>query len=252
MPMRSGGRAGSPPRAHGAGGTKANPAQRRRLRIAVLASGRGSNLQALIDAIDAGRLHAEIVAVLSNRNDAQALRRAEARGIASLALDPAGYPDRAGFDHALFERVGAFAPDLVVLAGFMRVLDAAVVRAWEGRMINIHPSLLPKYPGLRTHRRALDAGDSEHGASVHFVGAEVDGGPVIAQVRIPVLEGDTPETLEARLLPHEHQLLTEVCALIAEAHIKCTSAGVKLDGRTLEHPLELATDGRLSCPSISP
>ncbi|HRQ65729.1 MAG TPA: phosphoribosylglycinamide formyltransferase [Xanthomonadaceae bacterium] len=228
------------------------PAHRRRLRLAVLVSGRGSNLQALIDAIDQGRLHAQIVAVLSNRSDAQALRRAEVRGIASLALDPGGYPTRADFDRALFERVAAFAPDLVVLAGFMRVLDASVVRAWQGRMINIHPSLLPKYPGLHTHRRALDAGDREHGASVHFVGAEVDAGPVIAQARIRVLAGDTPETLASRLLPREHQLLTGVCALIAEARLTCTSAEVKLDGRTLGCPLELTTDGRLSCPAASP
>ncbi len=222
------------------------------LRIAVLASGRGSNLQALIDAVAAGRLDAQIVAVLSDRSEAAALRRAESHHIPTLALDPAGYADRASYDRALSARLAGFRPELVVLAGFMRVLDADVVHAWEGRMINVHPSLLPRYPGLHTHRRALQAGDAEHGASVHFVSAEVDGGPVIAQTRLAVQPGDTPATLAERLLPREHQLLVATCALLAARRIRLISGSVKLDDRTLVDPLLLDRDGCLPCPSALP
>jgi phosphoribosylglycinamide formyltransferase 1 len=227
-------------------GPNAPAGDRPPLQLAVLVSGRGSNLQALIDAIGAGRLDARIVAVLSNRNHAPALRRAEAHGIPSVALDPAGYPDRASYDRALFARLSEFQPNLVVLAGFMRVLDASVVRQWQGRMINVHPSLLPRYPGLHTHRRALQAGDSEHGASVHFVTAEVDGGPVIAQARMAISDDDTAESLASRLLPLEHALLSGVCALMASGRLTHTSAGVKLDGATLVRPLELDAQGCLS------
>lgn len=178
------------------------------LRVAVFASGRGSNLQALIDAQREQRLGgAQVVVVASDRRNAGAVRKAEAAGIATVVLDPRDYADRAGFDHALFDRVAAYRPDLIVLAGFMRILDPAAFAPWTGRMINIHPSLLPKYPGLHTHRRAIEAGDAEHGASVHQVTAELDGGPVIAQTRLPILPGDTPESLAARLLPLEHALL---------------------------------------------
>lgn len=214
------------------------------LSVAVLVSGRGSNLQALIDACAEGRLGARIVGVLSDRVEAPALRRAEASGIPTVALAPRGYPSRLAYDQALFARVSAFAPELVVLAGFMRVLSAPVVEAWRGRMINIHPSLLPKYPGLDTHRRAIEAGEREHGASVHFVSAEVDSGPVIAQVRIPILAGDDPESLAARLLPREHALLSATVALFAERRIALTPAGIQLDGRILERPLALGPDDR--------
>lgn len=213
-----------------------------RLRLAVLVSGRGSNLQALIDAVDRAELAAEIVLVASDRGGAAALGRAQAAGIPALALPPAGFPDRAAYDRELFQQVEARQPDLIVLAGFMRVLDAGVVRAREGRIINIHPSLLPKHPGLRTHQRALAAGDREHGASVHFVTAEVDGGPVIAQVRIPVAGDDTPESLATRLLPQEHRLLVAVCRLFAARRLAWSSGGVKLDGRTLSRPLELGRE----------
>jgi phosphoribosylglycinamide formyltransferase 1 len=221
-------------------------------RIAVLVSGRGSNLQALIEAIADGRINAEIVAVLSNHSDAPALRHAEVHGIATVALDAAGYADRLSYDSALFARLTEFTPDLVVMAGFMRILEPSVVRAWQGRMINIHPSLLPKYPGLHTHRRAIKAGDSEQGASVHFVTAEVDGGPVIAQVRIPIFAADTPQSLAARLLPREHALLVAVVGLLAAGRIEWASAGVKLDGRSLSRPLELDSNDRLTCPPESP
>ena len=214
-------------------------------RIAVLASGRGSNLQALLDAQRDARLPIELVLVASDKAQAVALRRAEEAGVPTLALDPAGYADRAAYDAALFARVAAHAPDLIVLAGFMRVIDAAVLAPWAGRIINIHPSLLPKYRGLHTHRRALAAGDAAHGASVHYVSAELDGGPVIAQVRIPIHAGDTPEALAERLLADEHRLLVACVALIARGRVALTADGVRVDGAPLTTPLRLDADGAL-------
>ena len=197
-----------------------------RLRVAVLASGRGSNLEALIDAMRAARLPIEIVLVASDRADAFALRIAEAAGIATLALDPRGYTDRASFDADLFARIADAAPDLLVLAGFMRIIDPAVLAPWAGRAINIHPSLLPKYRGLRTHERALAAGDATHGASVHFVTAELDGGPIILQSAVPVSEDDTVETLSARILVEEHRLYPEAIRIVLEG-------SWRLDGRRM-------------------
>jgi len=212
------------------------------LRVAVLASGRGSNLEALIDAERAGRLPIEIVIVASDRADAIALRVAESAGIPTLALDPRGYADRASFDADLFARIADTAPDLVVLAGFMRILDPAVLAPWVGRAINIHPSLLPKYRGLRTHERAIAAGDAMHGASVHFVTAELDGGPVIAQVEVPVADGDTPAALASRLLPHEHRLLIACVGLIAARRLSLDGDAVISDGRALAAPLKFRDD----------
>lgn len=218
------------------------------IKIAVLASGRGSNLQALIDARSEASLPIEIVLVASDKAQAFALRRAEDAGIATLALDPKSYPERAAFDADLFARVSARRPDLIVLAGYMRIIDPAVLVPWHGRIINIHPSLLPKYPGLHTHRRALAAGDAVHGASVHFVTAELDGGPPIAQVEIAVTAGDTPETLAQRLLEREHQLLVQSVALIAGGRVALGDAGVSCDGVLLSSPLRLTDDGRLEQP----
>jgi phosphoribosylglycinamide formyltransferase-1 len=208
------------------------------LRVAVLASGRGSNLEALIDA----KLPIEIVLVASDRADALALRIAEAAGIATLALDPRSYADRATFDADLFARIADAAPDLLVLAGFMRILDPAVLAPWAGRAINIHPSLLPKYRGLRTHERAIRAGDAVHGASVHFVTAELDGGPVIAQVEIPLAGGDTPAALAARLLPLEHRLLVACVDLIAAKRVALERDAIVFDGRRLSAPLRFRDD----------
>lgn len=215
------------------------------LRIAVLASGHGSNLQALIDAQRDARLAVEIVLVASDKAHAPALRRAESAGIATLALDPKGYADRAAFDADLFARVAAHKPELIVLAGFMRILDPGALAPWAGRIINIHPSLLPKYRGLHTHRRALEAGDAVHGASVHYVTAELDDGPTIAQAQIPILDGDTPEALAARLLAQEHRLLVASVALIAAGRIGLVQAGVQYDAAPLAAPLCLANDGTL-------
>ncbi len=215
------------------------------LRIAVLASGRGSNFAALLTARDRGELPVEFVLVASDKADAGALALAQEAGVPTLALAPKNYPDRASFDRALFERVAEAKPDLLVLAGFMRIIDGDALTPWAGRMINIHPSLLPKYRGLHTHRRALAAGDAEHGASVHFVTAELDGGPVIAQARIPIEPGDDEQRLAERLLALEHRLLPAVVAGIAAGRIELHDGRVRLDGQTLAAPLDWR-DGALS------
>jgi phosphoribosylglycinamide formyltransferase-1 len=219
------------------------------LRIAVLVSGRGSNLKALIEAQRARKPPFEVVLVASDKAYAPALRNAEEAGIPTVALDPSGYPNRATFDADLFTRIAEFAPDLVVLAGFMRILDPAVLAPWVGRAINIHPSLLPKYRGLRTHERAIANGDVTHGASVHFVTSELDGGPVIAQIEMPITDGDTVATFAARLLPHEHLLLAACVGLIAERRIALGGDVVHHDGRPLGAPLKLRADGVFDVPA---
>ena len=213
------------------------------LRIAVLASGRGSNLQALIAARDAGALPVEFVAVGTDKATAGALDLARAAGIPRIVLSPKDYPSRRDFDVDLFARLQDTGADLLVLAGFMRILDGEALKPWVGRMINIHPSLLPKYRGLHTHRRALEAGDLEHGASVHYVTAELDGGPVIAQARIGIEAGDHEERLAQRLLAYEHRLLPAVVRMIAAGRLAYVAPdGVALDGERLSAPLKLLGD----------
>lgn len=212
------------------------------LRIAVLASGRGSNLAALLAARDRGELPAEFVLVASDKAQAGALALARMAAIPTAALAPRDFADRLAFDRALFDRVAAARPDLLVLAGYMRIIDGSVLAPWTGRMINIHPSLLPRYRGLHTHRRALEAGDREHGASVHYVTAELDGGPVIAQARIPVLPGDDEQALADRLLVQEHRLLPAVVAAIAQARLALRDGRVCWDGEPLAAPLTLRDD----------
>ncbi|MEO7916829.1 MAG: phosphoribosylglycinamide formyltransferase [Dokdonella sp.] len=190
------------------------------MRVAVFASGRGSNLQALIIAQQRGRLETEIVAVASDRRRAGALQIASDAGIATVVLSQRDFDNRLAFDLEMFARVAAHRPDLIVLAGYMRIVDPAALATWSGPIINIHPSLLPKYPGLHTHERAITAGDVEHGASVHSVTAELDGGPVIAQTRLAIRPDDTPDSLAARLLPLEHELLIDVVCRLASAHIR--------------------------------
>ena len=216
------------------------------MRVVVLASGRGSNFAALAEAQRRGELPISLCALLSDKRTAPALLLAENAGVAAIAIAPREFPDRASFDRALFARVAEFEPDLVVLAGYMRVIDPHVIAPWRGKVINIHPSLLPKYPGLHTHARALAAGDAAHGASVHFVTAELDGGPVIAQVELPVHAGDTPESLAARLLHLEHRLLVASVGLIAHARVKLGARSVEFDGRELDAPLRLQADGMLA------
>ncbi len=212
-------------------------------KVAVLASGRGSNLAALLDAQARGELPVEFVLVGSDKADAAALRLAEAADIPTLALNPRSYPDRRAFDMDLFTRITASGAELLVLAGFMRVIDGEALRPWVGRIINIHPSLLPKYRGLHTHRRALEAGDHEHGASVHFVTAELDGGPVIAQARLTIEPGDDEQGLAERLLPLEHRLLPAVLALLASRRLRWQEGIVECDGRPLSAPLRLGQRG---------
>ena len=207
------------------------------LRVAVLLSGRGSNLGALIEATRAG-LPIRIVAALSNKPDAPGLGLARDASIPTSVVEPRAHVDKAAFEAALFEAVAASGAELVVLAGFMRVLSAETVEHWRGRLINIHPSLLPKYQGLHTHARALEAGDREHGASVHFVTPVLDGGPVLMQVRIPVLPADTADTLAARLLPQEHRLLVAAVRLFAERRVRLDGDRIGVDGEVLAAPLE--------------
>jgi phosphoribosylglycinamide formyltransferase-1 len=216
------------------------------LNVVVLASGRGSNFAALVAAQREADLPIRIRALLSDKRTAPALLLAENAGVEAVALAPRDFPDRASFDHTLFARAASFAPDLIVLAGYMRVIDAAVIEQWRGKVINIHPSLLPKYPGLHTHARALEAGDTVHGASVHFVTAELDGGPVIAQVELTVVAGDTPESLATRLLQLEHRLLVASVRLLAQKRVALAAHGVEFDGRPLLAPLRLQADNSLT------
>lgn len=215
------------------------PERNGRFRLAVLASGRGSNLQALIDAREDGRLPVDIVLVASDRPGCAALTRAQAAGIATVALDRRDYPDRAAMDRALFDYVAARRPDLVILAGYMRIIDAQVIDTAPWPILNIHPSLLPRYPGLDTHARALAAGDDKHGASIHVATVLLDGGPVLAQVRIPVLPGDTPQTLAERLLPREHALMVAAVGLVARGRVLLSPARIQFDGTRLAAPLQL-------------
>lgn len=212
-------------------------------KVAVLASGRGSNLAALLEAHARGELPVEFVLVGSDKAAAPALRLAEAAGIPTLALDPRSYPDRRAFDFDLFARIAASGAQWLVLAGFMRVLDGEALQPWVGRIINIHPSLLPKYRGLHTHRRALEACDAEHGASVHFVTAELDGGPVIAQACLSIEAGDDEERLAQRLLPLEHRLLPAVLRLLAEGRLQWDGQAPRFDGELLLAPLRLGDHG---------
>lgn len=216
------------------------------LRIAVIASGRGSNLQAILDAIAAGTLDAEIVGVWSDRRDAFALQRARAAGVPAHLVRPRDYGDRTGHDAALFGAIDLAEPELIVCAGYMRLIGAAAVDARPGRMINIHPSLLPAFKGLHTHQQALDAGVTEHGASVHVVTADLDGGPVLSQARVPVLPGDTADSLAARVLTREHPLLLETLRWIADRRLVLTGSRVDVNGRPLTAPLQLAANQRFA------
>ncbi|MGE0081105.1 MAG: phosphoribosylglycinamide formyltransferase [Thiohalomonadaceae bacterium] len=206
-----------------------------RLPIVVLVSGSGSNLQAIIDAA-AHDLPVEVRAVVSNRADCLALERARRAGIPAVFVDPKAHAHRTAYDAALAEVIDGFSPGLVVLAGFMRILGDDFVRHYQGRIINIHPSLLPKYRGLDTHARCLAAGDREHGATVHFVIPELDAGPIILQARVPVLPDDTPESLAARVLEQEHQIYPRAIRWFAEGRLALRDGVAHLD----EEPLTTA------------
>ncbi len=216
----------------------------RPLRIAVLVSGSGTNLQAILDAVDAG-LPATVTAVISNRPGVLALTRAANHGVPAHVLDHTAYPDREAFDEALARLLDELAPDLIVLAGFMRILGEDLVSRWQGRMLNIHPSLLPAWRGLHTHRRVLEAGEHWHGTSVHYVTAELDGGPVIAQSRIAIAPDDTETSLQRQIQTLEHRLYPQVIDWIARGRLVLRNGTPELDGKTLDRPvLETGNDHR--------
>ena len=215
------------------------------LRIAVLASGRGSNLRALLQAKARANLGIDIVGVFSDRPDCQALAVAAEAGIATFAQRPADFSSRESYDESLFSRIEAVQPDLIVCAGYMRLISDAAVCRFKGRMINIHPSLLPKYPGLHTHARALAAGDAEHGASVHCVIPELDAGAVLAQARIAVLPGDVPESLANRLLEREHELLVQTVRAIADGELDISGNPPRWRGAPINTPLSPGIQGQL-------
>jgi phosphoribosylglycinamide formyltransferase-1 len=213
-------------------------------RIAVLASGRGSNLQAILDAIASGRLPAEVVGVFSDRPDAAALQRVDPSR--RWAHAPKEFSDRATYELALGDAVAASAPDWIVCAGYMRILGAGFVQRFNGRLVNIHPSLLPLYKGLHTHARALEAGDAEHGASVHLVVPELDAGTVLAQARVPVLAGDDAQTLAERVLAVEHPLLIASLQLLCDGRLAEREGQAIFDGHPLFRPLALDSAGNLN------
>jgi phosphoribosylglycinamide formyltransferase-1 len=216
------------------------------LRITVLISGSGSNLQSLIDARDAGRLRIDIIHVICNVADAPGLQRAERAGIPTSVLEHGAFADRADFDRALAVLIAAGEPQLVVLAGFMRIIGPAVLEPFHGRMINLHPSLLPLYRGTDTYQRAIDAGDRQHGASIHFVTEELDGGPVISQVVIPIMQDDDAASLAGRLAPMEHRLVVATVELFSAHRVECSDGSVLVDGEMRLEPLRLQADGHLS------
>jgi len=218
------------------------------LPIVILISGRGSNLQAIIDKVGSGELPADIRAVISNRPDAGGLAHARQAHIETRVIDHTGYADREAFDRALQDCIDSYRPGLVVLAGFMRILTPGFVNHYRGRMLNIHPSLLPDFPGLNTHQRVIDAGRREHGASVHFVTGDVDGGPVALQARIAVREDDTAASLAARVLEQEHRLYPQAIRWFAEGRIFLDENGqILLDGKPLGQPETLTADTATPC-----
>ncbi|ABZ85608.1 phosphoribosylglycinamide formyltransferase [Heliomicrobium modesticaldum Ice1] len=190
------------------------------LKLGVLASGRGSNLQAVLDAIDAGRLDAQVVMVLSNRQDAPALERAALRGIPAVHLPPSEYPQRLDYDRKAAELLKSAGADTLLLAGYMRLITTALLDAFPGRIINIHPTLLPAFPGLHGHRQAIDYGVRFSGCTVHFVDEGLDSGPIILQAVVPVHPDDNEDTLAARILKEEHRILPEALQLLAEGRLR--------------------------------
>ena len=209
---------------------------RDRLRLAVLISGRGSNLLALAQACRTGQLEADIVLVLADRAEAAGVHASAQLGLQTARIERRS--NRSEFEAALAEAIDASGATLVLLAGFMQVLSEPFVQRFAGRLLNIHPSLLPKFKGLHTHERALQAGELEHGASVHFVTAQLDGGPVICQARVNVRPGETADSLAARVLEVEHRLYPWAVQLIADGRLELASSGIVFDGQVLPHPLQ--------------
>ena len=207
----------------------------RKLPIVVLISGSGSNLQAIIDKAD--EIGVDIRAVISNRADAYGLTRAAEAGIETGVLDHKSFPNRESYETALVQLIDNCDPELLVLAGYMRILTPGFVKHYHGRLFNIHPSLLPKFRGLHTHQRALDEGEKVHGVSIHFVTEELDGGPLVAQAEVPVLAEDDAEILGRRVLQQEHRLYPLVIRWFAEGRLRLADHKPELDGILLEQPI---------------
>lgn len=213
-----------------------------RLTCAVLVSGGGTNLQAFIDAVAAQTLDIELAVVISNRPDAFGLERAKSAGIDALCVDHTLFDSRESFDDELAGTLERYRPELVMLAGFMRILTPTFVNRFAGRLLNIHPSLLPRHPGLNTHQRALDAGDQWHGSTVHFVTEQLDGGPPIVQGRVPVRDDDDVMTLAARVLKLEHRIYPHAVGLMAAGRVEYREHKAWLDGRPLAAPIPFEAD----------
>ncbi|MGB1868170.1 MAG: phosphoribosylglycinamide formyltransferase [Porticoccaceae bacterium] len=209
------------------------PAADNKPRLLVLISGGGSNLQSFIDACEEGSLQAEVVAVISNKAGVKGLDRAATAGIPNIVVDHRAFDSRDSFDQNLGDMIDSFAPDLVVLAGFMRILTPGFVNRFLGRLINIHPSLLPAYPGLHTHQRAIDAGDQQAGATVHFVTPELDGGPSVLQAQVPVLPDDSADILAQRVLDFEHRIYPMAAQWFCQGRLRMTNGQALLDGKAL-------------------
>ena len=205
----------------------------RKARLAILISGRGSNMQAFIDACASGDLDADIAVVLSNKPEAAGLVRAAEAGLSTCCIDHRDFASREEFDAALVAALDPFEVDLVILAGFMRILTPVFIEPFSARLLNIHPSLLPKYPGLNTHQRALDAGDSEAGVTVHFVTSELDGGPPVIQARVPVLSGDTADSLAERVIVQEHIIYPIAARWYIQGRLVLSDQGAFLDGKKI-------------------
>ncbi len=203
------------------------------MKLAVLISGSGSNLQAFIDACADGELAAEVAVVLSNKPDVQGLARAAEAGIPTEVVEHGHYDSREAFDTAMVAALAPYSPDLVILAGFMRILTPVFISAFSGRLLNIHPSLLPKYPGLHTHQRALEAGDDHTGATVHFVTEELDGGPPILFAKVSIENGDTAADLAGRVQQREHVIYPLAARWFVEKRLALSERGAVLDGETL-------------------
>ncbi|CDG21107.1 Phosphoribosylglycinamide formyltransferase [Xenorhabdus poinarii G6] len=202
-------------------------------KIVVLVSGKGSNLQSIIDACQQNRINGCIAAVFSNNAEAYGLQRAEQAGIPAHCINPKSYADRISYDTALFQAIDQYAPDLVVLAGYMRILSPEFVQHYDGRLLNIHPSLLPKYPGLHTHRKAIENGDKEHGTSVHFVTEELDGGPCILQAKVPIFAGDNEEEVIGRVQAQEHRIYPLVIGWFLDQRLVMKDNTAVMDGKVL-------------------
>ena len=215
-------------------------------RIVILISGRGSNMEAIVRTCEDEQWPARVVAVISNRPDAAGLAFAQSRGIADVVVDHKAFATRDAFDAALAAAIDAHAPDLVVLAGFMRILGDAVVRRYDGRLLNIHPSLLPAFPGLHTHRRALEAGVRVHGCTVHFVTSALDDGPIVLQAAVPVLPDDTEDSLASRVLAQEHRIYPQAVRWFCEDRLRVSSGGFA----TVEYAARAS--GALVSPPLDP